>query len=67
MSDNKKEFTIDELEKQYKELGEILTLKKKEEAEKKQIKLAKEKDARKAEVDFAFDHWVELYKAYKKD
>ena len=62
-----KEFTIEELEKQYKELGEMLTLKKQEEAEKKQAKLAAEKDARKAEVDLAFDHWVELYKAYKKD
>ena len=68
------EFTLEELTKRYEEakknfehFNKLLEEKKEEERKAKEVKLAKEKDARKAEVDLAFDKWVELRKAYEKD
>ena len=74
MEDNKREMTIEELEKQYKEaakkatmLGEQLEQKKQEEEYKKKAQLALEKEARKKEVDEAFDNYVTLFKKYIND
>ncbi len=73
MEDNR-ELTIDELQKQYEEvkrnfkrLSIQLEKKKKEEEELRETKLAKEKDARKKEVNEAFEKYKALLKAYMDD
>lgn len=64
---DKKELTIEELEAQYKALGEQLTKRKKEEEDRKQAKLALEKDSRHKEIEEVAKHYCELVKAYQKD
>lgn len=70
----KKEYTIEELEAQYKLADEKLNTlkqqieqKKKEEEELRVAKLAIEKDARKKEVDEAFEKYKTLLRAYIAD
>lgn len=70
----KKEYTIEELEVQYKladekrnALKQQIEQKKKEEEELRETKLAIEKDARKKEVDEAFEKYKMLLKAYMND
>lgn len=70
----KKEYTIEELEAQYKaaeekqkELKQQIEQKKKEEKELREAKLAKEKDARKKEVDESIAKCKALIKAYMHD
>lgn len=70
----KKEYTIEELEAQYKmaeenqkALKNEIEKRKKEEAKLRDAKLAAEKDARKAEVDASIAHCKELIKKYMND
>lgn len=70
----KKEYTLEELEAQYKKIEESqkvlkaqIDQKKKEEKELREAKLAMEKDARKAELDDAFKNYKKLLKAYIND
>ena len=70
----KKEFTIEELEAQYKEaeenqkaLREQIEQKKKEEKELRESQLALEKETRKKEVDKAIAKCKTLVKAYMHD
>jgi hypothetical protein len=70
----KKEYTIEELEQQYKlaeekrnALKHQIEQKKKEEAELREAKLAKEKEARKKEVDESIAHTKKLIKEYVND
>lgn len=70
----KKEFTLEELEEQYKlaeekrnSLKQQIEQKKKEEEELKEAKLALEKEARKKEVDEAITKCKTLLKAYMHD
>lgn len=70
----KKEYTIEELEAEYKlvaEKGNVLLQqieqKKKEEKELREAKLAKEKEARKKEVDESIAKCKQLIKAYMND
>lgn len=70
----KKEFTIEELEAQYKQaeenqraLREQIEQKKKEEKELRESQLALEKETRKKEVDDAVDKCKKLIKAYMHD
>lgn len=63
----KKEFTIEELEAQYKALGEELEARKKAEAEEKSAKLRAEKDARFKEVIDAYKHADTLRDAVVED
>ena len=70
----KKEYTIEELEAQYKladerrnSLKQQIEQKKREEKELREAKLAKEKDARKKEVDEALKKYKMLLKAYMND
>jgi hypothetical protein len=72
--EKKKDFTIEELKKMYEDslkesntLGEMLRQKEKDEEDRKKAQLALEKEARKKEVDEAFDTYNELLKAYIKD
>lgn len=72
MSDKK--ITTEELAKQVEEakevfdrLNEQLQRQQKEEEEKKQAKLALEKDARKKEVDEAWENYRTLLRAYIED
>ena len=70
----KKEYTIEELEAQYKEaeekrkvLKEQIEQKKREEEELREAQLALEKETRKREVDEAITKCKELVKAYMHD
>jgi hypothetical protein len=70
----KKEFTIEELEAQYKHAEENQKIlkaqieqKKKEERERKEAQLALEKNTRKKEVDEALAKFKELLNAYMHD
>ena len=70
----KKEYTIEELEAQYKLAEEKQMLlkqqieqKKQEEKNIREAKLAAEKEERKAEVDACIAHCKELVKAYMHD
>ena len=70
----KKEFTIEELEAQYKlaeenqkALKQQIEQKKKEERELKEAQLVLEKETRKKEVDEAISKCRELIKAYMHD
>jgi hypothetical protein len=70
----KKEYTIEELEAQYKlveasqrDLKKQIEQKKKEEKELREAKLAKEKDSRKKELDEALKKYKTLLKAYMDD
>lgn len=70
----KKEYTIEELEAQYKlaeekrnALKQQIEQKKREEEELREAKLALEKDARKKEVDEALTKYKTLLKAYMND
>lgn len=70
----KKEYTIEELENQYKiaeekanVLKKQIEQKKKEEQERIEAQLAIEKDARKKEVDDALTTYKVLLKAYMRD
>ena len=70
----KKEFTITELEAQYKKneaeqkaLKEQIEQRKKEEKDLIEAKLALEKDARKKEVDDALVKYKQLLRAYMRD
>ena len=56
-----------EAEKNFKILHEQLAQMMKEEEETKQAKLRAEKEARRKEVDDAFNKYIELHKAYEKD
>lgn len=71
---DKRELTVEELEvqyndvaKQYKDLGNLIKQKKKEEAERKQAELALEKERRTKEVKEARKHARDLLAAYIKD
>lgn len=70
----KKEYTIEELEAQYKladekrnALKQQIEQKKKEEEELKNAQLAIEKDARRKEVDDALEKYKKLLRAYMRD
>jgi hypothetical protein len=70
----KNELTIEELEVQYKiaeekrnAIKQQIEQKKKEEKELKEAKLAKERDARKKEVDDALERYKKLLRAYIND
>lgn len=70
----KKDFTLEELEKQYNEAAEnyknaseAYIAKKKEEDDKKKAALALEKEARKKEIEEAEEHYHALIAAYIKD
>ena len=70
----KKEFTIEELEAQYKlaeenqkALRQQIEQKKKEEKDRREAQLALEKDARKKEVDDALEKYKTLFRAYIND
>lgn len=63
----KKEFTIEELEAQYKALGEELEARKKAEKEEREAKLAAEKEARYKEVIDAYENYEELRNNYVND
>lgn len=70
----KKEYTIEELEAQYKladekrnALRQQIEQKKKEEEELKNAQLAIEKDARRKEVDDALEKYKKLLRAYMRD
>lgn len=70
----KKEYTIEELEAQYKKTEESqkalkaqIDQKKREEKELREAKLALEKDARKAELDEALKKYKRLLRAYMND
>jgi glucose-6-phosphate isomerase len=70
----KKEYTIEELEAQYKlaeekrnALKQQIEQKKKEEEELREAKLVLEKDTRKKEVDEALEKYKKLLKAYIDD
>ena len=70
----KKEYTIEELEAQYKlaeekrnSLKKQIEQKKREEEEFRSAKLALEKDARKKEVDEALKKYQKLLRAYMDD
>ena len=70
----KKEYTLEELEAQYKTIEENrnalkqqIDQKKKEEKEAREAKLAKEKKARKKEVDEALVKYKTLLRAYMDD
>ena len=70
----KKEYTIEELEAQYKiaeekrnALKQQIEQRKKEEEELRAVQLAKEKDIRKKEIDEAFKTYRALIKAYIDD
>lgn len=70
----KKEFTLAELEEQYKlaeerknDIKKQIEQKKKEETELRKAKLALEKDQRLKEVDEAFEKYTKLLKAYIDD
>lgn len=74
MENNKKEFTIKELEKQYavmskkcKALDEQIKQKKQDEEDRRQAELAHNKEIRKKEVDDAYDNYSNLLRAYIKD
>jgi predicted nucleic acid-binding Zn-ribbon protein len=69
-----KKFNIEELEKQYLEtemhledIREQLNKAKKKEEEMKQEKLRVEKEARKKELDEAFEKWDKLRKEFIRD
>jgi hypothetical protein len=71
---NKKEFTSEELakaceeaKKNFEKLNEQYLKAKREEEEEKAAQLALEKEARKKEVDEAYDKYLELLSAYVKD
>lgn len=64
---DKKELTVEELEAQYKALGEQIAKKKKDAEEKKRAQLALEKEARAKEIEEAEKRYCELVKAYRKD
>ena len=70
----KKEYTIEELEDQYKlaeekrnALKKQIEQKKREEQELREAKLATEKQARKSEVDACIAHCKKLVKEYMND
>ena len=74
MEDNKKEMTIEELEKlyaemeeKYKDLGKKLSQKKQEEENRKKAQLVAEKDARYKEIEEVYEHLTQLIKDYIKD
>lgn len=74
MENNKKDFTIEELEKQYAEvgeqyktLGEQIKQKKQEKEDKRKAQLTLEKEARKKEVDEAYENYLKLVCAYISD
>ena len=71
---SKKDFTLEELRKMYENalkesssIGEMLKQKEKEEEERKRAQLALEKEARKKEVDEAFENYNKLLKEYVED
>jgi hypothetical protein len=70
----KKEYTIEELEEQYKlaeekqkALKQQIDQKKKEEEELREAELAKEKESRKKELDEALEKYKTLLRAYMRD
>ena len=70
----KKEYTIEELETQYKQveenreaLAKLITQKKQEEKERKEKELALKKETRRKEVDDAIANCKALLKAYMHD
>lgn len=74
MKNENKDFTIEELEKQYnvaaehcKLLGEQLKQKKQDEEDRRKAQLALEKETRKKEVDMAFNNYEKLLKTYIND
>lgn len=71
---NKKDLTIEELKQaceeakqKFETLSEQLQKAQQEEEEKREAQLALEKEARKTEVDEAFNNYVKLLKTYIKD
>lgn len=64
---SKSELTLQELEAQYKKLGEQIAKKKKDEEERKKAELALEKEKRKQELDDARAHYNDLFSKYIQD
>lgn len=62
-----KKLTIEELEAQYKALGEELEARKKTEIEEKNAKLRAERDARYKEVVHAYENFEELRTKFVDD
>ena len=74
MTNKKNEQTLEQLEKEYADMGKLLQQKRKEEADRKKAEealkraeLEKVKEARKQEIQDAFKKCDELCKAYIKD
>lgn len=63
----KREMTLDELEAKYKELGEVITKKKAEEAKRKKEELAHAKESRRKEIEQKEKELCELKRNYIKD
>lgn len=64
---SKSELTLQELELQYKKLGEQIEKRKKDEEERKKADLALEKEKRKKELDDARAHYSDLFSKYIQD
>jgi hypothetical protein len=71
---NNRELTIEEIreecriaEKNYRELKELLNDKVQEENDRKRKELSLKKEMRKQEVDYAFEKYIELSRAYERD
>ena len=74
MKDEKREMTIEELEKQvsemkeqYEDLNKKLKQKKQDEADRKKAQLAAEKDTRYKEIEEVSNHLNQLISDYTKD
>lgn len=74
MTTKKNEQTLEQLEKEYEDMGKLLQQKRKEEADRKKAeealkkaKLEETKEARKKEIKDAFEKCDKLCKAYIKD
>lgn len=67
MKDNIREATLEELENEYRALGEKIQKKKQDEEERKKAELAKAKEIRKQELDEAREFYYNLLHEYLKD
>lgn len=64
---SKNNASIEELERQYRELGEMIDKRKKEEESRKQEQLAKEKESRRLEIADKQEELLKLIAAFVED
>ena len=62
-----KNYTLEEMEAQYKDLGEKIKQKRQEEEDRKKAELALTKEARKKELDEAREQYLNLLQEYIRD